>query len=56
MEVAPPHAIIRLINIPSLSLLVGFWTPNLSGNYPTYQKSGGKEWCVDQKTGWRVSF
>merc|ERR1719341_2056579 len=26
-----------------------------NGNYPTYQKSNGKEWCVDQKTGWRVS-
>merc|ERR1712130_102882 len=26
-----------------------------NGNYPTYQKSNGKEWCVDQKTGWRGS-
>lgn len=26
-----------------------------NGNYPSYQKSDGKEWCVDQQTGWRVS-
>merc|ERR1719420_499763 len=26
-----------------------------NGNFPTYQKSNGKEWCVDQQTGWRVS-